>query len=132
MSDFVILSNFRATIGIVSPTLLIAWFQRSETTEVVKVAQNFSSTVGQVVKALPFHGGNMGSIPIRCIFARIRANVQNRNLTLNVQVDGATWTATIINIKSIIFYLCAVVAVVARKAHNLEVVGSNPTCAIPT
>ena len=71
MSDFVILSNFRATIGIVSPTLLIAWFQRSETTEVVKVAQNFSSTVGQVVKTLPFHGGNMGSIPIRCIFARI-------------------------------------------------------------
>ena len=68
MSDFVILSNFRATIGIVSPTLLIAWFQRSETTEVVKVAQNFSSTVGQVVKTLPFHGGNMGSIPIRCIF----------------------------------------------------------------
>lgn len=30
------------------------------------------------------------------------------------------------------FYLCAVVAVVARKAHNLEVGGSNPSCAINT
>ena len=63
-------------------------------------------------------------------FAQIRANVQNRNLTLNVQVDGAMRTATITNIRYIIFYLCAVVAVVARKAHNLEDVGSNPTCAI--
>lgn len=89
------------------------------------------STVGQVVKTLPFHGSNMGSIPIRCIFAQIRANVQNRNLTLKVQEDGATCTVTIINMKYMIFYLCAVVAVVARKAHNLEVVGSNPTCAIP-
>lgn len=78
----------------------------SETTEVVKVAQNFSSTVGQVVKTLPFHGGNMGSIPIRCIFAQIRANVQNRNLTLNVQVDGAMRTATITNIRYVIF-ICA-------------------------
>ena len=25
------------------------------------------STVGQVAKTLPFHGSNMGSIPIRCI-----------------------------------------------------------------
>ena len=88
------------------------------------------STVGQVVKTLPFHGGNMGSIPIRCIFARIRANVQNRNLTLNVQVDGAMRTATITNIRYVIFYLRAVVAVVARKAHNLEVGGSNPSRAI--
>ena len=25
------------------------------------------SIVGQVVKTLPFHGSNMGSIPIRCV-----------------------------------------------------------------
>lgn len=56
--------------------------------------------------------------------------MQNRNLTLNVQEDGATCTATIINMKYIIFYLCAVEQLAARKAHNLEVVGSNPTCAI--
>ena len=60
-------------------------------------------------------------------FVQIRANVQNRNLTLNVQVDGAICTATIINMKYIIFYLCAVEQLAARKAHNLEVVGSNPT-----
>ena len=58
--------------------------------------------------------------------------MQNRNLTLNVQEDGATCTATIINIKYMIFYLRAVVAVVARKAHNLEVGGSNPSRAINT
>ena len=39
-------------------------------------------------------------------FAQIRANVQNRNLTLNVQVDGAMRTATITNIRYVIF-ICA-------------------------
>ena len=34
-------------------------------------------------------------------FVQIRANVQNRNLTLNVQVDGAICTATIKNMKYI-------------------------------
>ena len=58
--------------------------------------------------------------------------MQNRNLTLNVQVDGAICTATITNMKYIIFYLCAVEQLAARKAHNLEVVGSNPTRSLNT
>ena len=57
--------------------------------------------VGQVVKTLPFHGSNMGSNPVRVIFCHIYINII------------AGWSS-----------------LVARRAHNPKVVGSNPAPAI--
>ena len=57
--------------------------------------------VGQVVKTPPFHGGNMGSNPVRVI--------------LICYFNIAGWSS-----------------LVARRAHNPKVVGSNPAPAIKT
>lgn len=44
------------------------------------------STVGQVAKTLPFHGGNTGSIPIRCIVDNDRATASPPNGVLRSEV----------------------------------------------
>ena len=54
-----------------------------------------------MVKTLPFHGSNMGSNPVRVIFCHIYINII------------AGWSS-----------------LVARRAHNPKVVGSNPAPAI--
>ena len=86
-------------------------------------------SVGQAVKTPPFHGGNTGSIPVRIIYlvedypSPAEGNgLENRQAGKTVQ-----------GFESLILLFLIIAgwsSLVARRAHNPKVVGSNPTPAI--
>lgn len=59
----------------------------------------YFSTIAQLVERMTVNHDVTGSSPVGGVWIEVYSNVQNRNLTLNVQVDGAICTATIVNIK---------------------------------
>ncbi len=87
--------------------------------------------VGQAVKTPPFHGGNTGSSPVRVIIFYLEDypspaegnGLENRQAGKTVQ-----------GFESLILLFNTIIAgwssLVARRAHNPKVVGSNPAPAI--
>ena len=93
------------------------------------------SSVGQVVKTSPFHGGNTGSNPVRIIFIFLEDypspaegnGLENRQAGKTVQ-----GFESLILLWNILIIIAGWSSLVARRAHNPKVVGSNPATAIKT
>ena len=86
--------------------------------------------VGQAVKTPPFHGGNTGSSPVRVIvFSEDYPSPAEGNGLENRQAGK-----TVQGFESLILLFNIIIAgwssLVARRAHNPKVVGSNPAPAI--
>jgi hypothetical protein len=88
--------------------------------------------VGQAVKTPPFHGGNTGSSPVRVIiFIRRITQVRLKGTVLKTvrRVKPCKGSNPLSS-----FFLNNIIAgwssLVARRAHNPKVVGSNPAPAI--
>ncbi len=87
--------------------------------------------VGQAVKTPPFHGGNTGSSPVRVIvFSEDYPSPAEGNGLENRQAGK-----TVQGFESLILLFSNNIiagwsSLVARRAHNPKVVGSNPAPAI--
>ena len=93
--------------------------------------------VGQVVKTLPFHGSNMGSNPVRVIFPFLILYTFILWRITQVRLKGTVlktvrWVKPRVgsNPTSSFFIIAGWSSLVARRAHNPKVVGSNPSPAI--
>ena len=88
--------------------------------------------VGQVVKTPPFHGGNMGSNPVRVIGFKVLTMENYPSLAEGNGLENRQVGQTTREFESLI--LLSIIAgwssLVARRAHNPKVVGSNPAPAI--
>ena len=90
--------------------------------------------VGQVVKTPPFHGGNMGSNPVRVIIfwritqVRLKGTVLKTVRRVKARV-GSNPTSSLLPFIWV-YYNRGVEKLASRRAHNPKVVGSNPTPAI--
>ncbi len=83
--------------------------------------------LGQVVKTPPFHGGNTGSNPVGVTNSIPRWRISSAGRASALQAEGRRFEPVILHHY---FYNIIVLsrggAVVARRAHNPKVVGSNP------
>ncbi len=88
-----------------------------------------------MVKTPPFHGGIMGSNPVRVIVTMLHLYVLWR--ITQVWLKGTVlktvrWVLPTREFESLIllYIIAGWSSLVARRAHNPKVVGSNPTPAI--
>ncbi len=81
--------------------------------------------VGQAVKTPPFHGGNTGSNPVRVTIYILR-RISSAGRASALQAEGRRFDPVILHHITIAGWS----SLVARRAHNPKVAGSNPAPAI--